>query len=123
MSSSTKSTSKETVLVITVGFLALYLIFKHRIFLTVSFVIGLAGLLSSWLSEKIDIVWNKLSLLLGRISNTLLLTLIFFLVLTPMGLIRRLLGKGNLLRVREGQQTNFTDREHSFTKQDLENVW
>jgi len=120
---SVKKSSKETVLVITVGFLALYLIFKHRIFLTLSFVIGLAGILSFWLSEKIDFVWNKLSLLLGKISNTILLTLIFFLVLTPMGLIRRLLGKGSMLRVRQGQQSSFTDREHSFTKKDLENVW
>jgi len=120
---SVKKSSKETVLVITVGFLALYLIFKHRIFLTLSFVIGLAGILSFWLSEKIEFVWNKLSLLLGKISNTILLTLIFFLVLTPMGLIRRLLGKGSMLRVRQGQQSSFTDREHSFTKKDLENVW
>ena len=120
---SEKNRSKETVLVITVGFLVLYLVLKHRIFLTLSLVIGLAGILSTWLSEKIDLVWNKLSLLLGRISNTLLLTLIFFLVLTPVGLFRRLLGKGGMLRIRDGQRSNFTDREHSFTKKDLENVW
>jgi len=90
---------------------------------TLALVIGLAGILSSWLSEKIDLVWNKLSLLSGRISNTLLLTLIFFLVLTPVGLFRRLLGKGGMMRVREGQESNFTDREHSFIKEDLENVW
>jgi len=123
MSRSTKSASKETVLVITVGFLVLYLVFSRRTFLTLSLAVGLAGILSSWFSEKIELAWNKLSLLLGRISNTLLLTLIFFLVLTPMGLFRRLLGKGGMLRVPEGQKSNFTDREHSFTKQDLENVW
>jgi hypothetical protein len=123
MPDTSKNKSKETVLVITVGFLVLYLILKHRIFLTLSLVIGLAGILSSWLSEKIDLVWNKLSLLSGRISNTLLLTLIFFLVLTPVGLFRRLLGKGGMMRVREGQESNFTDREHSFIKEDLENVW
>jgi hypothetical protein len=60
---------------------------------------------------------------LGRVSNTVLLTLIFFLVLTPMGLFRRLLGKGGMLHVREGQQSNFTDREHTFTEKDMENVW
>jgi hypothetical protein len=91
--------------------------------LTLSLIIGLAGIISSWLSAKIDLAWNKLSLLLGRISNTVLLTLIFFLVLTPVGLFRRLLGKGRMLRVREGQKSNFTQREHSFTKQDMEQVW
>lgn len=108
---------------ITVGFLVLYLVLKHRIFLTLALVIGLAGILSSWLSEQIDYFWNKLSLLSGRISNTLLLTLIFFLVLTPVGLIRRWLGKGGMLRVPRGQRSNFTDRDHSFTGKDLENTW
>ncbi|HVU57009.1 MAG TPA: hypothetical protein VHD83_18230, partial [Puia sp.] len=115
-----KSNPKETVLVITVGFLVLYLVFKHRIFLTLSLVIGLAGILSSWLSEKIDLVWNKLSLVLGWISNTVLLTLIFFLVLTPMGLFRRWLGKGGMLHTGKDLESNFTDREHSFRKEDLE---
>jgi hypothetical protein len=115
--------SKETVLVITVGFLVLYLVFSRRIFLTLSLVIGLAGILSSWLSGKIDLVWNKLSLLLGRVSNTVLLTLIFFLVLTPMGLLRRLMGKGGMLRVTAGQRSGFIDRNHCFTKKDMENVW
>jgi hypothetical protein len=118
-----KNRSKETVLVITVGFLVLYLVLKHRIFLTLSLAIGLAGILSSWLAGKIDWVWFKLSLVLGRISNTILLTLIFFLVLTPVGLFRRMLGKGGMFRIRKGQHSNFTNRDHSFTKQDLENVW
>jgi len=123
MSRSTKSTSKETVLVITVGFLVLYLVFSRRMFLTLSLVAGLAGIVSSWLSEKIELVWNKLSLLSGKVSNTLLLTLIFFLVLTPMGLLRRLLGKRGMLRVTAGQRSGFIERNHTFTKKDMENVW
>jgi hypothetical protein len=123
MTNPSKSKSKETVLVITVGFLVLYLILKHRIFLTLSLVIGLAGILSSWLSGKIDFLWSKLSLILGKISNTLLLTVIFLLVLTPVGLFRRMLGKGGMLRVPKGQTSNFTERDHNFTKKDLENVW
>ncbi len=115
--------SKETVLVITVGFLALYMIFKVRVFLSLALIIGLAGILSSWLSEKIHFFWTRLSLLLGTVSNGILLTLVFFLVLTPVGLFRRLLKKNNMTRIARGQQSNFTDRDHSFTKQDLEKTW
>ncbi|HEY4207838.1 MAG TPA: hypothetical protein VGM31_13540 [Puia sp.] len=120
---STKSTSRETVLVITVGFVVLYLVFHQRILLTLSLLIGIAGILSSWFSEKTDIAWNKLSLLLGRISNAILLTLIFFLVLTPVGLFRRLLGKDRMLRVPRGQKSSFIEREHAFAKADMEKVW
>lgn len=115
--------SKETVLVITVGFLALHMIFKVKVFLTLSLVIGLAGILSSWLSEKIHFLWMELSLLLGKVSNGILLTLVFFLVLTPVGLFRRLFKKSSMTLVDRDQQSNFTDRDHSFTKQDLEKTW
>ena len=111
--------SKETVLVITVGFLILHLVFKGRVFLYCALVIGLAGVLSFWLSEKIDWVWKKLSLLLGKVSNGVLLTLIFFLVVTPVGLIRRI-GKK---RFDPGAGSNFTDRDHVFGAAEFEKVW
>jgi hypothetical protein len=115
--------SKETVLVITVGFLVLHMIFKERVFMYLSLVFGLAGILSSWLSGKIDLFWNKLSFLLGTISNGVLLTMIFFLVLTPVGLFRRLWRRNRMTHTDAGQRSNFTDRDHSFTKKDLENTW
>jgi hypothetical protein len=111
--------SKETVLVITVGFLILHLVFKGRVFLYCALVIGLAGVFSFWLSEKIDWVWRKLSLLLSAISNRVLLTLIFFLVVTPVGLIRRFGRKGFDL----GARSNFSSREHVFGRDDFEKVW
>ena len=111
--------SKETVLVITVGFLILHLAFKGRVFLYCALVIGLAGVSSFWLSEKIDWVWKKLSLLLGRVNNGVLLTLIFFLVVTPMGLIRRI-GKKQF---DPGAKSNFAERDHLFGKEDFERVW
>jgi len=120
---SAQNKSKETVLVITVGFLILYMIFKVKVFLSLALIIGVAGVLSSWLSEKIHFFWHKLSLLLGKVSNGILLTLVFFLVLTPVGLFRRLFKKNDMTRIDRGQQSNFTEREHSFTKQDLENTW
>jgi hypothetical protein len=114
--------TKETVLVITVGFLILHLVFKGRVFLYCALVIGLAGVCSFWLSGKIDWVWNKLSFLLGKISNGVLLTIIFLFVLTPVGLIRRLRGK-RLARFDNGATSNFTQRNHAFGRADFEKVW
>ena len=114
--------SKETVLVITVGFLVLDLVFKGRVFLYCALVIGLAGVFSFWLSEKIDWVWRGLSRLMGLVSNAVLLTVVFFLVVTPMGLIRRMRGKG-LARFDKGATSNFSTRDHAFGKGDFEKVW
>lgn len=114
---------KETMLVITVGFLLLHLVFKQRVFLFLALGFGLTGILSAWLSEKTDWLWQQLSLALGRVSNTVLLTLIFFLVLTPVGILRRLFTKGSFLSWDKDKHSNFTDRDHRYTKKDLENTW
>ena len=115
--------SKETVLVITVGFLLLYLFFKRKAFLDIALVVGLAGIFSFYLSEKIDWLWSKLSVILGEISNGILLSILFFLVLTPIGLIRRFWKKNSMTHFDPEKTSNFSDRAHSFTKKDLENTW
>jgi hypothetical protein len=115
--------SKETVLVITVGCIILYLVFKNRVFLYCGLVIGLAGVLSLYLSEKIDWVWGKLSFIMGEITNRILLTIIFLLVVTPVGLIRRLRKKNSLTYFDKSATSNFSSRDHTFNKKDLENTW
>jgi hypothetical protein len=128
--------SKETVLVITVGLLVLFVVFKSRVWLYCALGIGLAGVFSFYLSEKIHWVWNKLSLVLAAVSNRVLLGIVFFVVLTPVAMIRRLGKKGGLRRKLDkrpsqrgadgpaGEATsNFSRREHVFEKKDLENTW
>lgn len=115
--------SKETVLVITVGLLVLHLVFKSRVWLYCALGIGLAGVFSFYLSEKIHWAWNKLSLVLAAVSNRVLLGIVFFVVLTPVALIRRLGKKGGLRRFDAKATSNFSRREHVFEKKDLENTW
>ena len=52
--------------------------------------------------------WAKLGLLLGQVFNPILLGVVFFLVVTPMAVIRRLLGKDSL---------------HLKSKPDLKSYW
>ena len=115
--------SKETVLVITVGLLVLYIVFKNRGFLYCALGIGLAGVFSFYLSEKIHWVWSRFSLVLAAVSNRVLLGIVFFVVLTPMALIRRLGRKSGLRRFDPNAGSNFSRREHVFEKKDLENTW
>lgn len=115
--------AKETVLVITVGFLLLFIFFKRSIFLYSAAVLGSAGAISSYLSEKIDWAWNKLAFILGEISNRVLLALLFFFVVTPVGLVRRLWKKNRLTYFNDKATSNFSDREHKFVKKDMENPW
>jgi cbb3-type cytochrome oxidase subunit 3 len=111
--------SKETILVIVLGFLALGLWFHRPSLLDAALVIGLAGVLSNYISDKIDWCWTKLSQMLGTISNTILLTLVFIVVVVPVGLLRR----RRMSRFDASAASNFIKRDHPFSKKDLENTW
>ena len=68
--------------------------------------------------------WAKFGLLLGQVFNPLLLGVIFYLVVTPMAVIRRLLGKDSLrLKSKPSLESYWIDRNplgpkpSSMTKQ------
>jgi hypothetical protein len=67
-------------------------------------------------------LWFGLSHILGTIMSKVMLTLVFSLVLTPMGLLRRLAGKDSMrLRCFGRDQTSvFRVRDHEFTPADIE---
>ena len=53
------------------------------------------------------IAWMSLALVLGLLVSTLLLTVFFYLVVTPTGLIARLLGKDFLHRKRNPKAQSY----------------
>lgn len=68
------------------------------------------------------VVWLGLSHLLGTVMSKILLSLVFFLLVTPMGVIRRWLGKDPLqLRAfKRSDRSVLKERNHNFTSEDLE---
>lgn len=81
------------------------------------------GVFSFYLSERIDWAWTKLSYLLGSISNFVLLTIVFFLIVTPVALIRRMRKKNSLTYFDPARGSNFSDHPHDFTREGLEKTW
>tara|TARA_B100002052_G_C15801883_1_gene561506 strand:+ start:195 stop:587 length:393 start_codon:yes stop_codon:yes gene_type:complete len=60
-------------------------------FISLAFLI--LGLLNSKLLTPLNKIWFKFGLFLGSIISPIIMSLIFFLVLTPIGLFMRILGK------------------------------
>ena len=61
--------------------------------------------------------WAKLGLLLGQVFNPILLGVVFFLVVTPMAVIRRLLGKDSLhLKSKSNLESYWIDRSPAGPK-------
>jgi hypothetical protein len=117
-----RNQSIETMLVLTVAAVLVFLIFHREAALWCGLGFGVTGLVSGWLSRKIDQVWRSVAAVLGRISNTMLLSLVYLLVVVPVGLVRRARKKG-LSRFNARATTNFIVRDHLFVPDDLQNPW
>ena len=61
--------------------------------LIISFVFLILGLINSKILTPLNRIWFKFGLLLGRIVSPVIMGIIFFLVVTPIGLIMRIIGK------------------------------
>ena len=105
--------------VIAIGFTLFYLVFKKEWLLTpvgvcfVGFLIGPVG-------DFTHIIWMQLAKLLGFINSRILLSIIFFLILTPIALLMRLLGKTQFIKNEGTQQSLFVSRNQLYNRQDLE---
>jgi len=115
-------TSKSTMLVISMGFLILHLLFAWQWAVFVSLVIGLVGIMSGYLSKKIEWVWMKMAHILSYIMPSILLGIIFYLILFPISLISRLFTK-DLLMLSRKHNSYFVSIEKEFDKSSMEKLW
>ena len=59
----------------------------------ISVIFLVLGLLNSKLLNPLNIVWVKFGELLGRIIAPIVMAIIYFIIVTPIGLFMRLIGK------------------------------
>ena len=120
----TKKTSPaNTVLTIVTGFVIIFMMTKKEWAIYVALVVGIAGLLSPALASLIDKVWMKIGVVLSYIVPNILLSLVFFLFLTPIALISRLFKKKDALTLVNPKGSVYNERNKLFEANDLENPW
>ena len=124
MSGHTKSNNPtKTVLVITVGFLVLFLLSKQNTFLYIALGVGILGALSNYLAEKIDWIWTKIGWVLSFIVPNIIMTIIFYLVLVPTAFLSRVFGKSDPMDLKNSQASLFKKKETTFSKESFEKPW
>ncbi len=118
-----KQNNKEIILTIVVGLMVFYYFFKSPWLFNSALVLGILGVFSDFVAEKIAWVWLKIAEILGRINSTILLSLIFFIFLTPLALLMRMLKKSDSLKLKKISGSVYNERNHTFVAKDLENTW
>jgi hypothetical protein len=70
-------------------------------------------------------LWFALSTALGTVISKIILTVLFFTLVLPVGLVRRLLGKDSMRTKswKRGNKSVFRVREHRFAARDLEHPY
>jgi hypothetical protein len=118
-----KEKKLETLLVIVLALCVAYWFSGRRYLLAIAIGIGLAGLLIPAAASLIHYGWSKLTLALGFISRNVLLTVVFIIILVPLAILRRLFGKAGMRLKTGNAHTFYTERNHLYKKEDMENVW
>lgn len=84
--------------------------------LVMLFVKPLAGVLASW--------WLKFAGVLAAVNTKVILTLLFYLLLTPIALLFRMFNRNPLrLKADKSLSTYYTVHEHPYSGGDLEKMW
>ncbi len=87
--------------------------------LIVSIIFLLLGIINSRFLTPLNLLWFKFGMLLGRIVSPIVMGLVFFLVVTPTGMIMRVLNKDLLRLKKKNTKTYWIER--SQIKSDMKN--
>jgi len=74
--------------------------------LIVSIIFLILGLINSRLLTPLNLVWIKFGELLGRIISPIVMGVIYFIIMTPIGLFMRLIGK-DLLKIKPSKNNSY----------------
>ena len=74
--------------------------------LVISFVFLALGLINSQILTPLNRLWFKFGLLIGKLISPLIMAIIFFMVVTPIGFIMRLLKK-DLLNLKNNKKETY----------------
>jgi hypothetical protein len=119
----TRDQSRDTGMALVLLLLIAYFRFGFAALLRpAALIVHLVNLVAPQVFRPLVPLWFGLGHMLGAVSSRVLMFLVFALVVTPIGLLRRVLGKDSLrLRAfRSGEESVLVVRNHTFTGGDLE---
>jgi len=113
----------KTVLTICGGLLVIFLLTKMYAILFIGAFLFIASFFSKPFVSLIDKLWMSLSLILSKIFPPILLTIIFYVFLTPIAILSRIFGEKNPLHLKNTDNSLFKTVNKTFEKNSFEKPW
>jgi len=103
--------------------LIMVIFFKQPVFAAIALVVLLVNMVCPQVYKPLAKWWFALSNLLSRIVPRILLGIVFYLIVTPVGLFRRVLGKDplQLKNWKKGRESVLRERNHTLSAKDIIN--
>ena len=115
----------ETCAILALASLIIIGLLARRPFLSVYIAILflLIGLFITPCARIIHQVWFKVVELISLVNSRIILTFIFFFVLTPLALTRRLFKRQDTLNLKPVKKSLFKERNHTYSQDDMTRPW
>jgi len=120
--SATREQAKDTGMALVLISLIVFFATREIRYVTIATLLLVLDMISPALFKPAAKLWFGLSHVLGTVMSKILLSIIFYLVLSPMGMLRTLSGK-DPMRTRQFKKSEgsaFRVRGHAFVAADIE---
>ena len=114
----------ETMCLLAAAAICFSILFRTQVFLYIALAFLVTGTFLTGLTEIISRGWLTFANVLGTINSRIILSIIFFLFVTPVALFYRLL-HGDFMDIRKDptRKTYYKARDHVYSAGDLEKPW
>lgn len=118
----TKEQARDTGMALVLLSLIVWVLTRRDAFVMTAVVLHVVNMTAPQVFRPAAVVWFGLSHLLGLVVSKVLLAVVFFVVVTPIGLLRRMLGADamQLRAFKGGSGSVMHERNHAFTGKDIE---
>jgi hypothetical protein len=99
--------------------------FSNELFYKLAIPVLVINMIVPRIYYPFAILWFGLSNLLGSVISRILLSVVYFIFLVPVGLIRRLLGRDSLLlhKFKKDTKSVFRTRNYVFSPEDIKHPY
>jgi hypothetical protein len=118
----TKDQSRDTGMALVLLLLIVYIRTRRDGLLWWAIILHILNMIVPKIYAPVAVLWLGFAHVLGTVMSKILLSILFFLVITPIGILRRLSGKDSLkLRnFKASKDSALVVRNHVFAGQDIE---
>ena len=120
-----KKQASDTGMAVVLILLLFGLFTNNNIYLKIAIPVLIINMTYPMFYYLVAILWLSFSELLGTFVSKIILTIVYFVLIVPVGIFRRLLGKDSLLlnEFKKGNDSVMKIRNYSYLSKDIENPY